>query len=133
MPQLDKYIFFSQIISLTFFFTLIYIFIRGTMVPKISKVLKYRTKKLNKFNNRLTRYLKHVNTSKVTVEKKNKKYLQFIAERLVIFIRVYKERSMAQITSLHNTLFTDIKNNDKILDTVIKNKGELKRFDSILK
>lgn len=103
------------------------------MVPKISKVLKYRTKKLNKFNNRLTRYLKHVNTSKVTVEKKNKKYLQFIAERLVIFIRVYKERSMAQITSLHNTLFTDIKNNDKILDTVIKNKGELKRFDSILK
>lgn len=108
-------------------------FIRGTMIPKISKILKYRTKKLNKFNTRLNRYLKHVNASKITIEKKNKKYLQFIAERLVIFSRVYKERSMAQILSLHNNLFTDIKNNDKILDTIIKNKGELKRFDTILK
>lgn len=133
MPQLDKYIFFSQIISFTFFFGLIYIFIRGSMVPNISKILKYRKKKLNKFNKRLNNYLKHVNLSKLTIEKKNKKYLQLITERLAIFITVYKAKSMTQIVNLYNQLFTDLKNNEKVLNTVIKNKGELKRFDTIIK
>lgn len=45
MPQLDKFTFLNQILGLIFFFFLIYIYIRGTVLPKINTVLKYRTKK----------------------------------------------------------------------------------------
>src|SRR4051812_36686109 len=42
MPQLDKYIFFNHVITLTIFFTLIYIFIRKDVVTNISLINKYR-------------------------------------------------------------------------------------------
>jgi hypothetical protein len=42
MPQLDKYIFFNHVITLTIFFTLIYMFIRKDVVTNISLINKYR-------------------------------------------------------------------------------------------
>lgn len=58
MPQLDKYIFLNQILSLTIFFLLLYIYIRNTIVPTISKLLKYRRKKLNLLFKKATGYNK---------------------------------------------------------------------------
>lgn len=48
MPQLDKYIFVHQLISLIFFFFLLYFYVRGTAIPKLNSVLKYRKKKIEK-------------------------------------------------------------------------------------
>jgi hypothetical protein len=42
MPQLDKYIFFNHVITLTIFFALIYMYIRKNVVTNISLVNKYR-------------------------------------------------------------------------------------------
>jgi ATP synthase subunit 8 len=42
MPQLDKYIFFNHVITLTIFFTLIYMYIRRNVVTNISLINKYR-------------------------------------------------------------------------------------------
>ena len=66
MPQLDKYIFFHQIIFLTLFVFLIYFYSRKTILPKLSKILKlrerllYRTTKhvfdIKKFRNVTRKY-----------------------------------------------------------------------------
>ncbi len=45
MPQLDKYIFLNQILTLFVFFFLIYFYVRGTIIPNINSMLKYRSKK----------------------------------------------------------------------------------------
>ena len=42
MPQLDKYIFFNHVITLTIFFTLIYMFLRKEVITNISLINKYR-------------------------------------------------------------------------------------------
>lgn len=42
MPQLDKYIFFNHVITLTVFFTLIYMFLRKNVVTNFSLINKYR-------------------------------------------------------------------------------------------
>ena len=41
MPQLDKYIFFNHVITLTVFFALIYLFLRRDVVTNISLINKY--------------------------------------------------------------------------------------------
>lgn len=44
MPQLDKYIFLQQILTLIFVFFLIYKHLRGRFIPYINGVLKYKYK-----------------------------------------------------------------------------------------
>lgn len=48
MPQLDPYIFLHQILTLIFFFFLLYFYVRKTIIPKLNSILKYRNKKINK-------------------------------------------------------------------------------------
>ena len=50
MPQLDKYIFLNQIISLVVFFFLLYFYIRSTVLPLVNGMLKYRIKKFEKLH-----------------------------------------------------------------------------------
>lgn len=49
MPQLDLAIFFFHIVCFTFFFFLIYIYIRGSFIPNLSALIKYRKKLINYF------------------------------------------------------------------------------------
>jgi hypothetical protein len=50
MPQFDIITFFNQLFYFTIVFFCFYFFILGTVIPKISIVLKIRNKKLNKDN-----------------------------------------------------------------------------------
>jgi hypothetical protein len=50
MPQFDVITFFNQLFYFIIVFFCFYFFILGTVVPKISVVLKIRNKKLNKDN-----------------------------------------------------------------------------------
>ena len=132
MPQLDKYIFFNHVISLTIFFLLIYVFIRGTVVPQISTTLKYRKKRLILFNEQLNDSTKILNFSKTLFDRKGKNYLSnlsLILNKLTIF---YETKSSKQILDLYLLNFDILKNNNNINNFVLKNKKELKRINNLI-
>ena len=66
MPQFDKITFFNQLFWLFIFFSGFYLISLKVFLPKLSSVLKARTKKLQKGSEGLTSFndeLKHVNVS----------------------------------------------------------------------
>lgn len=101
MPQLDKYIFFEHVISLTIFFFLIYVFIRGIAVPKISTTLKYRKKRLALFNEQLANYVKLLNFSKATFDKKSKSYILTLLTSFNKISKFYERSSSYQLWKVH--------------------------------
>lgn len=132
MPQLDKYIFFNHVISLTIFFLLIYVFIRGTVVPQISTTLKYRKKRLILFNEQLNDSTKILNFSKTLFDKKGKNYLNNLSLVLNKLTSFYETKSSKQILELYISNFDIIKNNNNISSFVLKNKKELKRINNLI-
>ena len=92
MPQLDKYIFFNHVISLTIFFFLIYIFIRGSVVPEISTLLKYRKKKLDFFSSELKEYEKIFNFGKIKFKNKGNGVLISLLKVLNNLINFYNNK-----------------------------------------
>ena len=133
MPQLDKYIFFNQIIYLTFFFALIYFYIRGTVIPKISTILKYRKKKAYFFNNQIEGYSKVLNFSKTLFDKKGKTYTSFLVDNVNKINASYQKESLEKLATLYEKLFTVVTGNKQAKDSIIKNKIELKRLNSLNK
>lgn len=101
MPQLDKYIFFEHVISLTIFFFLIYVFIRGVAVPKISTTLKYRKKRLALFNEQLANYAKVLNFSKAAFDKKSKNYISALFTNFTKIAKFYEIESSKQLWRVH--------------------------------
>ena len=51
MPQLDKFMFVSQIFWLCLFFITFYFYLLNFVIPRIFKVLRFRENKLNNFIN----------------------------------------------------------------------------------
>lgn len=51
MPQLDKFMFITQLFWLSFFFILFYFYLLNFVLPKIFKVLRFREYKLKNFTN----------------------------------------------------------------------------------
>lgn len=125
MPQLDKYIFFNQIIYLIVFFTLIYIFLRGTVIPKMSTILKYRSKKFNLLNNQLHGFNTLFNKLETVFIKIGKKYttvfLDFINDKL----NNQKTNSLNKIISLHDLILKKLGSNVEIINIFNKSKKEL--------
>lgn len=131
MPQLDKYIFFNHVVSLTFFFALIYIFVRKSVVPNISTTLKYRKKRLALFNSQLAGYDKVLNFSKTIFDKKGKTFVTQISDILVKLVEFYNKKSAAQLLNIYNGNFSIIKSNNLIADFLYKSKKESKRLTTI--
>lgn len=132
MPQLDKYIFFNHVISLTIFFALIYIFIRKSVVPEISSLLKFRKKKTAEFTTQLADYEKLLNFSKSTFEKKGKNYLNKLSDEVEKLIVFYNKKASSQLLNVYNQNFQILKNSNHISNLIIKNKKELKRINNII-
>lgn len=132
MPQLDKYIFFNHVISLTIFFALIYIFIRKSVVPEISSLLKFRKKKTAEFTTQLADYEKLLNFSKSTFEKKGKNYLNKLSDEVEKLIVFYNKKASDQLLNVYNQNFQILKNSNHISNLIIKNKKELKRINNII-
>jgi hypothetical protein len=132
MPQLDKYIFFNHVISLTIFFALIYIFIRKSVVPEISSLLKFRKKKTAEFTTQLADYEKLLNFSKSTFEKKGKNYLNKLSDEVEKLIVFYNKKASGQLLNVYNQNFQILKNSNHISNLIIKNKKELKRINNII-
>ena len=132
MPQLDKYIFFNHIVSLTIFFFLIYIFIRKSVVPEISTVLKYRKKKIELFSKQISNSEKIFNLSKSIYEKKGKTYLVSISDKLEKLVNSFNEKSLTQLLSLYNLNFNTVKTTSQSTELIFENRKEIKRINNLL-
>ena len=132
MPQLDKYIFFNHVISLTIFFALIYIFIRRSVVPEISTLLKFRKKKLTEFTTQLADYEKLLTFSKSTFEKKGKNYTSKLSNEIEKLIAFYNKKAAIELLAVYNQNFQILKNSSQISNLIVKNRKEIKRINNIL-
>lgn len=132
MPQLDKYIFFNHIISLTIFFFLIYVFIRKSVVPEISTVLKYRKKKIELFSKQINNSEKIFNLSKSVYEKKGKTFLINISDKLEKLINSFNNKSLNQLLNLYNLNFSTIKTASQSTELIFENRKEIKRINNLL-
>jgi hypothetical protein len=102
MPQLDKYIFFNHVVTLTIFFFLIYIFLRKSVIPQISTTLKYRKKRIDLFNSELNDYEKVYTFSKLDFENKGKNFSNKILENLESLITFYNKKSTEELSKIYN-------------------------------
>lgn len=128
MPQLDKYIFFNHVVTLTIFFCLIYIFIRKSVVPQISTTLKYRKKKISSFNSGLEDYKKAYNFSKIDLETKGKTFSNQIFENLDSLVSFYNKRSNQELSKIYDSNSNLLKQSS-ISAFLVKNRKEFKRLN----
>jgi|TARA_R110000744_G_scaffold269171_2_gene382538 hypothetical protein len=128
MPQLDKYIFFNHVVTLTIFFCLIYIFIRKSVVPQISTTLKYRKKKIGSFNSGLEDYKKAYNFSKIDLETKGKTFSNQIFENLDSLVSFYNKRSNQELSKIYDSNSNLLKQSS-ISAFLVKNRKEFKRLN----
>ncbi len=128
MPQLDKYIFFNHVVSLTIFFSLIYIYLRKHVVPELSSVLKFRRKKLSYITNALSSFEKGLNLSKTLFEKKSKQYINLITTKSNNLIINFNELLSSQVLDIYTKNISAVKSSKLINQIYFKNKKELNRF-----
>jgi hypothetical protein len=131
MPQLDKYIFFNHVISLTIFFGLIYIFVRQAIVPELSTLLKFRRKKLTSMSDQLIEYEKNLNFSKSVFEKKGKNFINKISDNIDGSIMSYNITAAEQLDKIYDKNYSVLKNVDEVSDLIYDNKEELIRVNSL--
>lgn len=131
MPQLDKYIFFNHVISLTIFFALIYIFVRQSIVPELSTLLKFRRKKLTSISDQLIEYEKNLNFSKSVFEKKGKNFINKISNQIDSLISSYNITVAEQLDKVYDKNYSILKNVDEVSDLIYDNKEELNRLTNL--
>lgn len=133
MPQLDKYIFFNQIVYLTFFFSLIYIYIRGTVVPKLSTLLKYRKKRVDLFSEQIEGYSKVLNFSKSIFEREGKIFVNYLLEKITLINNSYKKINNIKFLNIFNNLNSHFRKVTENKGSILKNKIELNRLSKLSK
>ena len=124
MPQLDQYIFFSQILSLIFFFLLTYIYVRSSIIPKVSSILKFRKKKVNLLIEKTDLYNK---TSKKTLlfsEEKGTNYLNNVSSQINLILSALNKQSNNQLSDLYNKNILNTRSNSDIAPFIEKFKIE---------
>ncbi len=128
MPQLDKYIFFNHVVSLTIFFSLIYIYLRKHVVPQLSSILKFRRKKLSIITGVLSSFDKGLVLSKTLFERRSRQYINQIITKINSITSNFNELLTNQLLTIYTKNISNIKNSTKIRGFFFKNKKELNRF-----
>jgi hypothetical protein len=111
MPQLDKFTYFNQIIYLTIFFSLIYIYIRGTVVPNFSTLLKFRKKKINSIFINIKNDTNHLELINGFFDTKGKNLLLFLNKYLDKINYLYFNNIYIQFINLYSNFYNTILNN----------------------
>ena len=127
MPQLDKYIFFNHVVTLTIFFFLVYMYLRKSVIPHISSTLKYRKKRINLFNTELENYKKVYDFSKIEFETKGKDFSIKSFENLNTLINFYNKKSLEELSRIYNSNLNLLKK-ASISSFLTKNRKEFKRL-----
>ena len=110
MPQLDPYIFLHQIITLIFFFFLIYFYVRKTVVPKLNSILKYRNKKISKLFNHDKGNWRLYNKSNmyyswlanIYLNKTNNKVSLFFNKEIISYMNLIQNKKIINFFTLIN-------------------------------
>ena len=109
MPQLDKYIFFNHVISLTIFFGLIYIFIRKSVIPELSTVFKFRWKKLKSLSTQATKSEKIFLLHKFIFQREGKKIMNKIAKKGEKLIFLYNLTGFEKLLIIYEKNYSLLK------------------------
>ena len=109
MPQLDKYIFFNHVVTLSVFFFLVYVYLRGSVIPYISSTLKYRKKRVNLFTNELENYTKTYDSTKIGFETISKNFNIKNFETLDKLTNFYNIKSFEELFKLYSKGFNLLK------------------------
>ncbi len=134
MPQLDKYIFYSNITYFSFFFILIYMYLRSTVIPNVSSMLKYRKKKFENFAINLETCAGSLELFNHFFEKKSKNVISIFIENSIHIIKNYTKQSFSEIFRLYLYFFQNIITvNNNSFFSFVKVKSELFRFTSLTK
>lgn len=128
MPQLDKYIFFNHVVTLTIFFFLVYMYLRKSVIPHISSTLKYRKKRIDLFNTELENYKKVYEYSKIDFEDKSKNFSIKSLDNLNKLIGFYNTKSLEELSKIYDTNWNLLKKSS-ISSFLVKNRKEFKRLN----
>lgn len=128
MPQLDKYIFFNHVVTLTIFFFLVYMYLRKSVIPHISSTLKYRKKRINLFNTELENYKKVYDYSKIDFENKSKNFSIKSFDNLNKLINFYNNKSLEELSKIYDINWNLLKKSS-ISSFLFKNRKEFKRLN----
>ncbi len=128
MPQLDKYIFFNHVVTLTIFFFLVYMYLRKSVIPHISSTLKYRKKRINLFNTELENYKKVYDYSKIDFEDKSKNFSIKSFDNLNKLIGFYNNKSLEELSKIYDINWNLLKKSS-ISSFLVKNRKEFKRLN----
>lgn len=129
MPQLDKYIFFNHVVTLTIFFCLIYLFIRKDVIPQISTTLKYRKKRINLFNSQLDDYENVLKFSKINYENQGKNFTTKVFDSLEKLINFYDTKSTEELHKIYKQSW-NVTSSNTVYNFIFKNRKEFKRLSS---
>ena len=106
MPQFDKITFFTQIFWLFFFFSSFYLIFLKVFLPKLSSVLKARTKKLQKGSEGVANFIEEQNN---VIENFN-----FSIEQISLVVKTSMDESKQKMNFWSKSLLSSL--NDKNLN-----------------
>ena len=127
MPQLDKYIFFHQITSLTIVFFFIYIYTRKTILPNISSILKFRNKLIRKLTKQNEILNQTQRESEVYFSSKAVKFVLNVSQKINSIFNYYENKALSQYSNLYNNITNNIKSNESTYSFILKTRKEKKR------
>ena len=133
MPQLDKYIFFNQIISLTIFFFLIYIYVLKTLVPKLSAALKYRRLKMKSWTFFTGWYNDRYLNCKSYYRVRGKKHTKGTLSKLYETTNYVKRESFMELNNLYQNMIKLESNDSYLINFINKTINESNRVKKLLK
>lgn len=102
MPQFDKITFFTQIFWLFFFFSSFYLIFLKVFLPRLSSVLKARTKKLQKGSEGVANFIEEQNN---VIENFN-----FSIEQISLVVKTSMNESKQKMNSWSKSLLSSLNN-----------------------
>lgn len=131
MPQLDTYMYFSQVFWLLVIFTIFYILILNNILPNISRVLKLRRKQISVGDNSVVNeeYKTVMNTTSGVIEVSLKDSTSFLSNTrdsssiwLKTSLKEANEKTLLELNKTYLKSIGELKGQSFLINNIIKQK-----------
>jgi hypothetical protein len=131
MPQLDTYMYFSQVFWLLVIFTIFYILILNNILPNISRVLKLRRKQINAGDSSIIgeEYKTVLNTTSGIIEISLKDSTSFLSNSrnsstiwLETSLKEANEKTLLELNKNYLKSVGELKGQSLLINNIIKQK-----------
>jgi hypothetical protein len=131
MPQLDTYMYFSQVFWLLVIFTIFYILILNNILPNISRVLKLRRKQISVGDNSVVNeeYKTVMNTTSGVIEVSLKDSTSFLSNTrdsssiwLKTSLKEANEKTLLELNKTYLKSIGGLKGQSFLINNIIKQK-----------